>query len=128
MRAHGEGPGLSLIHLASNHQFSALPTLNHSDHVNLLRPANLPPGGAWADFGAGTGAFTLALRELVGEGAQIYAVDKDRASLQAVAGSLGGALRHVRESASAHGGLLAAAGPAAARRCADGELAAFLPQ
>jgi len=35
----------------------------------------------WADFGAGSGAFTLALRELVGADATIYAVDKDRSSL-----------------------------------------------
>ena len=52
--------------------------MDHTDHVNLLRPANLPPGGTWADFGAGSGAFTLALRELVGPHAEIYAVDKDR--------------------------------------------------
>jgi ubiquinone/menaquinone biosynthesis C-methylase UbiE len=55
--------------------------MNHDDHVNLLRPANLPPGGAWADLGAGSGAFTLALRELVGAEADIYAVDKDRGRL-----------------------------------------------
>ena len=56
--------------------------MNHTDHVNLLRPANLPPGGVWADFGAGSGAFTLALRELVGSDATIYAVDKDKSSLR----------------------------------------------
>ncbi len=55
--------------------------MNHSDHVNLLKPADLPRGGTWADFGAGSGAFTLALRELVGRAAHIYAVDKDRGSL-----------------------------------------------
>ena len=54
----------------------------HSDHVNLLRPARLQPGGIWADFGAGSGAFTLALRELVGPDSQIYAIDKDRGSLR----------------------------------------------
>jgi ubiquinone/menaquinone biosynthesis C-methylase UbiE len=52
--------------------------MDHADHVNLLRPANLPQGGTWADFGAGAGAFTLALRELVGPHAEIYAIDKDR--------------------------------------------------
>jgi len=52
--------------------------MDHTDHVNLLRPANLLIGGVWADFGAGSGAFTLALRELVGPHAEIYAVDKDR--------------------------------------------------
>ena len=55
--------------------------MNHTDHVNLLRPANLSEGGTWADFGAGGGAFTLALRELIGPDAAIYALDKNRASL-----------------------------------------------
>lgn len=56
--------------------------MNHNDHVNLLRPANLNQGGVWADFGAGSGAFTLALRELIGLDATIYAVDKDKSSLR----------------------------------------------
>ncbi len=51
--------------------------MKHPDHVALLRAAQLPAGGTWADFGAGSGAFTLALRELVGPQAQIYAIDKD---------------------------------------------------
>ncbi len=55
--------------------------MNHNDHVNLLKPANLTPGGVWADFGAGSGAFTFALRELTGAGAIIYAIDKDHARL-----------------------------------------------
>jgi ubiquinone/menaquinone biosynthesis C-methylase UbiE len=53
----------------------------HQDHVHLLQPADLNPGGTWADLGAGSGAFTLALCELVGPNAMIYAVDKDRARL-----------------------------------------------
>jgi ubiquinone/menaquinone biosynthesis C-methylase UbiE len=56
--------------------------MDRNDHVNLLRPANLEPGGSYADFGAGSGAFTLALRELVGLDAIIYAVDKDKSSLR----------------------------------------------
>jgi precorrin-6B methylase 2 len=55
--------------------------MNHADHVNLLRPANLSQGGTYADFGAGSGAFTLALRELIGLHATIYAVDKDQRAL-----------------------------------------------
>ncbi len=55
--------------------------MEHNDHVNLLRPADIKPGGSWADLGAGSGAFTFALRELSGPTASIYAVDKDRASL-----------------------------------------------
>jgi len=56
--------------------------MDHRDHVNLLQPAELAPGGAWADLGAGAGAFTLALRELIGPLAAIYAVDKDRGALR----------------------------------------------
>jgi ubiquinone/menaquinone biosynthesis C-methylase UbiE len=55
--------------------------MDHYDHVNLLKPANLPPGGIWADFGAGSGAFTLALRELIGPDGAIFAVDKDHSRL-----------------------------------------------
>ena len=58
--------------------------MDHPDHVNLLKPANLAPGGIWADFGAGSGAFTVALRELTGPDATIYAVDKDRGSLKSL--------------------------------------------
>jgi ubiquinone/menaquinone biosynthesis C-methylase UbiE len=55
--------------------------MEHNNHVNLLRPANIKPGGSWADLGAGSGAFTFALRELTGPTAIIYAVDKDHADL-----------------------------------------------
>lgn len=55
--------------------------MNHTDHVNLLRPAHLTPLMHWADFGAGAGALTLALRELLGPESDIYAVDKDRSRL-----------------------------------------------
>jgi ubiquinone/menaquinone biosynthesis C-methylase UbiE len=56
--------------------------MNHTDHINLLRPADLPQGGTYADFGAGDGAFTLALREVIGLDATIYAVDRDGAALR----------------------------------------------
>lgn len=55
--------------------------MDHHDHVNLLRPAVLVPGASWADLGSGSGAFTLALRELLGLSADIYAVDRDRGRL-----------------------------------------------
>jgi ubiquinone/menaquinone biosynthesis C-methylase UbiE len=55
--------------------------MDHNDHVNLLRPANLPPG-MYADFGAGNGAFTLALREVIGPDSTIHAVDKDKPALR----------------------------------------------
>jgi ubiquinone/menaquinone biosynthesis C-methylase UbiE len=56
--------------------------MNHSDHVNLLKPADIKPGGLWADLGAGSGAFTVAIRELTGANTSIYAVDKDHDSLK----------------------------------------------
>ena len=34
-------------------------------------------GGTWADIGAGEGAFTLALADLLGPGGRIVAVDRD---------------------------------------------------
>lgn len=56
--------------------------MNHSDHVNLLRNGIPQPGGTWADFGSGGGAFTLALRDLVGADAEIYSIDKDAGALR----------------------------------------------
>lgn len=56
--------------------------MNHQDHVHLLRDGITPRGGVWADFGSGSGAFTLALRELVGADAQIYSIDQDGARLR----------------------------------------------
>lgn len=62
--------------------------MDHADHVRLLREG-VTPGGMWADLGAGTGAFTLALAELVGPGGEVIAVDRDRGALR----QLGPALR-----------------------------------
>jgi len=56
--------------------------MNHTDHVNLLRNGIPAPGGVWADLGSGTGAFTLALADLIGPGATIYSVDQDRGALR----------------------------------------------
>jgi len=56
--------------------------VNHNDHVFLLRKGVEGAGKVWADFGSGTGAFTLALADLIGPGGQIYSLDKDRGSLR----------------------------------------------
>ena len=56
--------------------------MKHPDHVNLLRPAMPKESqGPWADFGSGDGAFTLALRDLLGPQTPIYSVEKDEARL-----------------------------------------------
>ena len=80
--------------------------MDHHDHVELLRggvapgvslgvaPADSPDAPpaeasargprptAWADLGAGEGAFTLALADLLGPGATIHAVDRDGQALE----------------------------------------------
>jgi ubiquinone/menaquinone biosynthesis C-methylase UbiE len=56
--------------------------VNHSDHVNLLKGGIDAQGGTWADFGAGRGAFTLALADLIGPDGSIHAVDRDSRSLR----------------------------------------------
>ncbi len=56
--------------------------MQHEDHVALLRGGIAGPGGVWADLGSGTGAFTLALADLIGPTGEIYSVDKDQGSLR----------------------------------------------
>ena len=56
--------------------------MQHADHVALLRGGIAGTGGVWADLGSGTGAFTLALADLIGPTGEIYSVDKDRGSLK----------------------------------------------
>ena len=59
--------------------------MEHADLVGLLRPAVATRGGDWADLGAGEGAFTLALGELLPPGATIHAIDRDSAALESLA-------------------------------------------
>ena len=63
--------------------------MDHADHVELLRGGIDEPGGTWADIGAGEGAFTLALADLLGPGARIVAVDRDARALRANATAVG---------------------------------------
>ena len=55
--------------------------MEHPDHVKLIRDGISSPGGIWADFGSGRGAFTLALADLLGPTAQIHSVDRDARAL-----------------------------------------------
>jgi ubiquinone/menaquinone biosynthesis C-methylase UbiE len=55
------------------------------DAVALIADAVPKRGGIWADLGAGEGTFTRALAELLGPDATIYAVDSDRAAIEALA-------------------------------------------
>jgi ubiquinone/menaquinone biosynthesis C-methylase UbiE len=60
-------------------------SVNHADLVALLQDAITERGGRWADLGAGEGAFTLALADLLGPGANITAVDRDAGALRNLA-------------------------------------------
>jgi ubiquinone/menaquinone biosynthesis C-methylase UbiE len=60
--------------------------LNHAELVGLIEGGVPDRGGRWADLGAGEGAFTLALADLVGPEAEIIAIDKDARALRAIAG------------------------------------------
>ena len=57
--------------------------MDHADHVRLLRDgvgaANPIP--VWIELGAGGGAFTLALADLLPPGSVLHAVDKDQRAL-----------------------------------------------
>ena len=57
--------------------------MEHADHVALIRDAITPGrvGEKWLELGSGTGAFTLALAEVLGPGGTIHSVDKDRGAL-----------------------------------------------
>src|SRR6266705_267854 len=56
--------------------------MNHKDHINLVQKGIAEGGGTWADLGSGTGAFTLALADLLGPSGHIYSLDKDAGSLR----------------------------------------------
>jgi SAM-dependent methyltransferase len=66
--------------------------VNHADHLALLRDGvgSPAPGSVWADLGAGGGAFTLALAELLGPDATLYAVDRDARALRGLERDLRG--------------------------------------
>lgn len=55
--------------------------MNRSEMIELIRGGVVSSGGVWADFGAGSGNFTAALRALLGHEATLYAVDRDPRAL-----------------------------------------------
>jgi len=56
--------------------------VNHADLVGLIEDGVTERGGNWADLGAGDGAFTRALADLLSPSAHIIAVDRDAAALR----------------------------------------------
>jgi ubiquinone/menaquinone biosynthesis C-methylase UbiE len=60
--------------------------VNHADHVALIRRGVEGAGDRWLELGAGGGAFTLALADVLGPGARILATDVDFRALNTAAG------------------------------------------
>ena len=83
--------------------------MEHTDHVALIAHGLEGAGPRWLELGAGSGAFTLALLDLLGEGASVVALDRD-----------GGALRKLADAADRRF-------PAAAVRSVVGDLTEPLP-
>ena len=54
------------------------------------------PGDTWLELGSGTGAFTLALADVLRENGRIHSVDKDRAALGAQADAISSRFASVR--------------------------------
>lgn len=55
--------------------------MDHHDHVGLIRAGVEDWPGVWADLGSGTGAFTLALADVLGDRGSIVSVDRDAGAL-----------------------------------------------
>jgi SAM-dependent methyltransferase len=55
--------------------------VEHADHVRLIRDGVRGAGSSWLELGAGRGAFTLALADLLADGGDITAVDRDAHAL-----------------------------------------------
>ncbi len=64
--------------------------MDHDDHVALIRDGVEGVGGRWLELGAGRGAFTLALADLLGPAADLTAVDRDGSDLSPLSAALSG--------------------------------------
>ena len=62
--------------------------MEHPDHVALIRDGVVGAGNRWLELGAGRGAFTLALADLLGPGGRIVAVDRASGDLTRMAAEL----------------------------------------
>jgi ubiquinone/menaquinone biosynthesis C-methylase UbiE len=56
--------------------------VDHHDHVALIRAGVEGAGPRWLELGAGEGAFTLALADVLGPNAEILAIDRDAGALR----------------------------------------------
>ena len=61
--------------------------MDHKDHLDLIRKG-VNAGEVWAEFGSGSGHFTLALADLLGASGVIFSIDKISHSLRSQEGRL----------------------------------------
>jgi ubiquinone/menaquinone biosynthesis C-methylase UbiE len=62
--------------------------MDHHDHVALIRAGAEGVGPRWLELGAGEGAFTLALADVLGPGSTIRAMDRDGRALEVAVGAV----------------------------------------
>jgi ubiquinone/menaquinone biosynthesis C-methylase UbiE len=62
--------------------------MDHADHVALIRQGVEGAGPRWLELGAGEGAFTLALADILGAGGEIVALDRDGSPLTRAAAAV----------------------------------------
>ena len=62
--------------------------MDHHDHVALIRAGVEGAGNRWLELGAGEGAFTLALADVLGPGGRIEALDRDGHALEVAAAAV----------------------------------------
>jgi ubiquinone/menaquinone biosynthesis C-methylase UbiE len=55
--------------------------MDHHDHVALIRSGVEGGGSRWLELGAGEGAFTLALADVLGPAGEIHVIDRERRAL-----------------------------------------------
>lgn len=72
--------------VASGHDLE----MNHEHHVALIRRGVQGAGSRWLELGAGEGAFTLALANVLGPGAEVVAVDRDGRALDRASTAVAG--------------------------------------
>ena len=62
--------------------------MDHDDHVRLIRAGVEGAGSRWLELGAGEGAFTLALADVLGPDGDIVALDRDAGALRRLAAQM----------------------------------------
>jgi SAM-dependent methyltransferase len=63
--------------------------VDHDDHVRLIREGVAGAGVRWLELGAGEGAFTLALADVLGPRADILVTDRDGRAVDRAADAVG---------------------------------------